>query len=70
MVEAFDKRSTSKWSNVLVKPGDRVRLSTPGGGGWGSPKDRDPDRVAEDLREGWVSADAAARDYGCDGSEG
>lgn len=64
MVEAFGKRSTSKWSNVVVRTGDRITLETPGGGGWGDPAGRDPRALAEDLAEGWVSAEAARRDYG------
>lgn len=64
MVEAFDKRSTSKWSNVTFRPGDRVQILTPGGGGYGDPATRDPALLEADLRDGFVSADAARRDYG------
>ncbi len=64
MVEAFNKASTSKWSNVVIKPGDRVCLETPGGGGWGDPKARNAAELDEDLAEGWVSAASARRDYG------
>ena len=46
------------------QPGDRVRLWTPGGGGYGDPRERDPAAIDEDLREGYVSAASAARDYG------
>ncbi len=64
MVEAFDKRSTSKWSNVTFKPGDRVQILTPGGGGYGAPAERDPALLEADVRDGFVSAEAARRDYG------
>jgi N-methylhydantoinase B len=37
---------------------------TPGGGGWGDPFTRAPERVLRDVRDGVVSAEAAARDYG------
>ena len=47
--------SSSKYANVIFEPGDRVRLRTPGGGGYGDPSDRDPAAVAEDIREGYVS---------------
>ena len=57
-------RPTSKWSNVVIRPGDRVQIDTPGGGGWGDPASREPARLAEDVAEGWVSADSARRDYG------
>ena len=63
MVEAFGKRSTSKWSNVTFRPGDRVQILTPGGG-FGDPRSRDRARIEEDLRDGFVSPDAARRDYG------
>ncbi|MEX2481999.1 MAG: hydantoinase B/oxoprolinase family protein [Gammaproteobacteria bacterium] len=66
MVEAFGKASTSKWSNVIIRSGDRVQLDTPGGGGWGEPSRRVPQRVADDVADGFVSAAAAARDYGAD----
>jgi N-methylhydantoinase B len=36
----------------------------PGGGGWGDPLERDPEKVVLDLRNGLVSSDGAERDYG------
>ena len=35
-----------------------------GGGGWGDPFERTPERVLEDVRDGYVTIDGAARDYG------
>jgi N-methylhydantoinase B len=46
------------------EPGDIVTILTPGGGGHGDPLDRMADDVATDVRLGYVSADAAVRDYG------
>jgi N-methylhydantoinase B len=44
----------SKISGVELERGDRVRLETSGGGGWGNPADRSaPDRE-RDQREGYV----------------
>lgn len=43
--------------------GDRVILRQPGGGGFGCPRERDPARVEADLRDGYITAGAAARDY-------
>ena len=54
----------SKVANVKIRAGQRVRLESPGGGGWGDPMRRDPQRVARDVRLGYVNAEAAARDYG------
>jgi N-methylhydantoinase B len=48
----------------VVPAGDRVIVSMPGGGGMGDPKDRDPKTIQRDVRLGYVSADAAERDYG------
>ena len=42
----------------------RVVVDTPGGGGWGNPFSRPPERVLRDVRDGVVSIAAAARDYG------
>ncbi len=47
-----------------IPAGDRLRLELPGGGGHGDPQARDADRVAEDVRDGLVSPEAARDDYG------
>jgi N-methylhydantoinase B len=47
-----------------LKPGDRVTIDAPGGGGYGRPSDRDPELVAADVREGYVSLESAQKDYG------
>ena len=36
----------------------------PGGGGYGDPLARSRERVLADVRDGFVSAEAAERDYG------
>ncbi|WP_417516587.1 hydantoinase B/oxoprolinase family protein [Minwuia sp.] len=64
MAEAFNKPSTSKWSNVKIRPGDTVHIITPGGGGMGNASERDPDMVEEDVLEGYVTPERAASDYG------
>ncbi len=53
----------SKITDVRIKRGQKVRLETPGGGGFGDPAMRDPDKVARDVRFGYVSREAARRDY-------
>lgn len=45
----------SKIVGVELPRGGRVRLETPGGGGWGDPSGRDPDARAHDLRQGYVT---------------
>ncbi|MGH3443504.1 MAG: hydantoinase B/oxoprolinase family protein [Nitriliruptorales bacterium] len=47
-----------------VAAGEVVRIRTTGGGGWGDPLDRDPERVRLDVVQGKVSREAAERDYG------
>lgn len=51
-------------SRVDYAQGDRVRLAQPGGGGFGEPKDRKRARVIEDVRQGYVSREAAKDVYG------
>jgi N-methylhydantoinase B len=46
-----------------VVAGEVIRIRTTGGGGWGDPLDRAPSRVAADVRDGKVSAEAALTDY-------
>ncbi|KMO40499.1 hydantoin utilization protein B [Methylobacterium variabile] len=53
----------SKVTDVRVKAGERVRLETPGGGGFGHPAERDRDALQRDLRLGYVTPEAATRDY-------
>jgi N-methylhydantoinase B len=48
----------------VVPPGDRLIVEMPGGGGMGAPAERDPEAVARDVRLGYLSAEAAKRDYG------
>jgi N-methylhydantoinase B len=54
----------SKEQDIPLVPGDRVRVRTPGGGGYGPAAARDPARVAADVRLGYYTADDAARLYG------
>ena len=54
----------------LVKNGQRLKLSLPGGGGYGSPEKRKPEDIAEDLRAGFISLHQAKTDYGYKGYKG
>jgi N-methylhydantoinase B len=51
-----------------LKRGDVVSFRLNGGAGWGQARERDPDRVADDVAEGYVSAEAAKRVYGWRGA--
>ena len=48
----------------LIKSGQRLRLSLPGGGGYGDPANRAPALVAADLAAGLISSQDAKADYG------
>jgi N-methylhydantoinase B len=50
--------------DTLVGPGTRISIITGGGAGWGSPFDRSPESVLTDVANGFVSIEAAQRDYG------
>jgi N-methylhydantoinase B len=43
---------------------DAIRLSLPGGGGFGDPRTRDPKAVLDDVLDGLISAEEARLDYG------
>ncbi len=53
----------AKCHDVPVAPGDVLHVVTWGGGGWGDPLARDPDRVALEVRRGLVTLEGARR-YG------
>ena len=50
----------SKISDIRLKRGDRVRLETSGGGGWGDPAARDPAAIARDFAGGYVTKAGAS----------
>ena len=58
------KRLPTRYADYPLKEGDVFRLDSPGGGGYGDPLARPAERVLADVREGYLSAEAAARDYG------
>jgi len=53
----------------FVPHGRTVMLALPGGAGYGNPSDRDPADVRRDLARGYISEDAAKRDYGLSDSD-
>ena len=50
--DAYTPEHLSKEQDIALKPGDRVRVRTPGGGGFGDPAERDPALVERDKRLG------------------
>jgi N-methylhydantoinase B len=53
-----------KATGLWIKAGGELDLLSGGGGGYGPAEDRDIERVVEDVRLGYVSAEGARRDYG------
>jgi N-methylhydantoinase B len=53
----------SKVTDIKIRRGQKVRLETPGGGGFGDPAAREPERVARDVRLGYISRQKALDDY-------
>lgn len=51
-------------SDYKVAAGERLIVSTGGGGGWGDPHLREPSAVLADVRGGYVSLESARLDYG------
>jgi N-methylhydantoinase B len=61
-IEDFD--SPGKISGHHVEERAMVMIRSAGGGGYGDPLERDPERVAVDVEEGYVSEQAARQLYG------
>ncbi|MEM2095737.1 MAG: hydantoinase B/oxoprolinase family protein [Candidatus Caldarchaeum sp.] len=59
-----------KVSGEQLRAGDLVSIRTAGGGGWGDPKQRDPEKVLEDVKEGYITAEQALKIYGVALKEG
>jgi len=60
--EGVETRLSSKTTLDLV-PGDVISVRTCGGGGYGAPEERDPERVLRDVLQGKVSAERARDIY-------
>ena len=59
-----DGRSANPKELLFHAPLSRVDTALPGGGGYGDPFERDPQAVLQDVLNGYVSIEAAAREYG------
>jgi len=62
---------TDEFRKVTEYPlhaGDVVSFRTAGGGGYGDPRERDRQRVADDLADGYVSLEMAVSDYAYEAS--
>ncbi len=66
-VELADGTQLRAKGRQLVKNGQRLRLSLPGGGGYGDPSGRPKQDIEADLEAGLITPEQAKADYGYDG---
>ena len=67
LIEAADETTRSALKEaVMLNAGDRVRIHTGGGGGFGDPRLRDRDSVRTDLLRNYISPEAARTIYAFD----
>lgn len=59
-----DKENILKVNAKPLAFGDVITVKTGGGGGFGHPFDRDPNKVMEDVLDGYISVETALSDYG------
>lgn len=60
----------AKIAQIVLQPGQGIRLVVGGGGGWGDPLARDPAKVLTDVEDGVYSASFAAQAYGVEIRDG
>ena len=58
------EREVNSKGSFTAPPGAQIWLRAPGSGGFGPAADRDPDRLRDDVINGYVSPESAAADYG------
>lgn len=63
-VDEFGTQSPTKFSGIMLQPGDQVKITMPGGGGFGLAGARDPALIQRDIENGFITREGAARDYG------
>ncbi len=61
---AHEQRLPGKTDDGRASRGDVLLITSPGGGGWGDPLEREARLVEEDVRTGLVSERSARDDYG------
>lgn len=61
---AGNMRVVRKATRYPIAAGETLTICSGGGGGLGNPAERDPRAIERDLREGYVSEEAARREYG------
>ena len=59
-----DEHETRASARVEMKAGERFLLQSAAGGGFGDPRKRAPAAIARELAEGYVTEEAARKEYG------
>jgi N-methylhydantoinase B len=62
--ETYTPPHLSKDQDILIEPGDLICVSTPGGGGYGDPFQRDPTLVERDVTRGYYTVEQAEERFG------
>ena len=62
--ETYIPPHLSKDQNVIVKEGDTIRVSTPGGGGYENPFLRNPELVKHDVQRGYYTTQQVKENFG------
>ena len=61
--DSQDPEILYKTEGYILKPGDRVRVETGGGGGYGQPEQRASAQIERDLARGYISPEHAKEHY-------
>ncbi|MFG1777773.1 hydantoinase B/oxoprolinase family protein [Micromonospora sp. NPDC049051] len=62
--QRVDFDTPGKVAGFPMRAGDVLVMESAGGGGWGDPLDREPEAVAEDVRQDYLTGDEARQRYG------
>ena len=63
-IRVNDGEVLARSRQVVLEPGEFLRLTYPGGGGFGHPFERNAEAVLDDVRRGLITADRIEADYG------
>jgi N-methylhydantoinase B len=63
-IETTDGRRPHPKSRSMLQPGEKLVLRFGGGAGYGEPRERERERVLADVKGGYITEEAAVREYG------
>jgi N-methylhydantoinase B len=58
------RREQNSKGTFMATAGSEILFEVPGSGGYGPPEEREPESIRADLLDGYVTPEAASRDYG------